>query len=58
MGAEELLAAGESFGPIIDLAASYRAQLERAGFSPTAAESVVVAWLIEMQAAVIRDQAR
>lgn len=51
---EMLKAVTEEFETFAALGSGYRAILERAGFSPTAAEQLAAAFLIEYQARVFR----
>lgn len=44
--ANTLLALGEMFTPIIDYADGMKADLERRGWSPTAAEHASLTWLV------------
>ena len=41
-----LLAVNETMGPVFDAADGIKANLERRGWSPTAAEQVALAWLL------------
>lgn len=55
--ADLMMEAAEGFGDAIALATSYRVQLEAAGFSPTAAETVAASWLCDLQRASIYHNA-
>lgn len=49
-----LLAAAEQMTPIFDAADGMRADMEKRGWSPTAAETVALTWLQSMVVKVIR----
>ena len=46
----------ESFAPVIDTADGMKADLERRGWSPTAAEQVSLAWLMGAMAQIWQVQ--
>lgn len=46
----------KGFERMASIGASYRGQLEAAGFSPTIAEQVAAHFLMEQQAAMMRSQ--
>jgi hypothetical protein len=56
--ANTLLAMQQQMGPVFDAADGIRADMEKRGWSPAAAESVALTWLQGMLATIVGGGAR
>jgi len=54
--ANSMLLMGEQLAPVLDFADGMRADMERRGWSPTAAEQASLAWLMSMLDAIWKYQ--